>query len=509
MSKIKWSELHVSPPISKSLSKLPFQELTEIQALTIPEALNGKDVIALAQTGSGKTLAYAIPALEHVQKLESQVLILAPTRELAEQIHDVFQQVRPSAHLRLALLVGGSSMLPQLRNLKARPQIVVGTPGRVLDHVRRKTLLLSQVDFFVLDECDRMLDMGFAPQIEDVMKNLPENRQTLLFSATLPPSVEKSFSRKMRNPIRLGAEVRAEAPTQIVQRSLQMKQTEKMDRLIEELHQKKGSTIIFTRTKSRTDRVAKYLIESGYKTSRLHGDRSQRQRREAIENFRTGRSDILVATDIAARGLDIPHIKLVINFDLPQTAEDFVHRIGRTGRAGAEGESVSFVTPEDQSLWRQIDRLMNKSESSPAPRFSPKASSPRAASSRSFSGRSSRPRSDDFRRREPREAKPWATEAPREFREPRQERGERPARGAWGQQRPSSRGQDRSESPRRNAFSGEKPLREFRPKTNREESRKPRHESDSANRPSTQKPKSWWKKGPSFGFRKSDPGRAY
>jgi len=338
-----------------------FDQPTEIQSLSMGPVMEGRDVIACAQTGSGKTLAFALPILAKLlQEPEMKALILAPTRELAEQIIAVVQEFSPPGMaFKSALLIGGSSMIPQLRNLKKNPQIIVATPGRLIDHLERKSLNLDRVKYFVLDECDRMLDMGFAPQIQRIRRQLPRQRQTLLFSATLPPEVEKIAREDMSSPLRIGAESKVTIPIQIIQNVMRTTVAEKNEVLLRQLAERQGSAIIFARTKSRTDRLAKFLTQSGLIVERIHGDRSQSQRRNAIDSFRKGKASILVATDVASRGLDLPQIRFVVNYDIPQCAEDFVHRVGRTGRAGADGESLTLLTSEDADSWRSIERFVS------------------------------------------------------------------------------------------------------------------------------------------------------
>jgi ATP-dependent RNA helicase RhlE len=266
--------------------------------------------------------------------------------------------------IKSVLLIGGISMQSQVRAVQRKPRVIVATPGRLVDHLKHRTVCLSAVEILVLDEADRMLDMGFAPQLNEILRFLPTRRQTLFFSATLPADIEKLSSHFLTDPVRVTLGVISQPVQKIQQSVVQTHATKKNDTLMDELNLRKGSVLVFARTKARTDRVARYLEEYGLPVTRLHGGRTQGQRDSAVSGFRSGRFRILVATDIAARGIDIAHIAHVINYDLPQAPEDYVHRIGRTGRAGAEGQAVSLLTPEDKSQWQEISRLLTQTVSS-------------------------------------------------------------------------------------------------------------------------------------------------
>lgn len=356
-------DLKLPAPLAKALKRMSFTTPTPIQAQAIPVALEGRDLIGCAQTGTGKTAAFSIPMITYLLNNPNQsALLLVPTRELAFQIRDVLNKMIANLRsLQVALLIGGTSMLAQIKTLQKKPRIIVATPGRLMDHLTRKTMALTTMGMLILDEADRMLDMGFAPQLDKIMQHLPKKRQTLLFSATLPNRIEKMVAKWLDKPARVTIEAPTQSPVTISHSIVQTTSAKKNNTLLDELNARKGSILIFARTKHRTDRVTKYLEEYGHKVTRIHGDRTQGQRNSAIKGFRAGNFRIMVATDIAARGLDISHIAHVINYDLPQAAEDYIHRIGRTGRAGAAGHAVCFLTPEDKRQWKAISRLLDKS----------------------------------------------------------------------------------------------------------------------------------------------------
>lgn len=356
-----FQELKLPHPLEKALRLMDFSVPTPIQAQAIPEALTKRDLIGCAQTGTGKTAAFAIPTLAHLMNIPNiMTLILVPTRELATQIADVIRKLTVAApELRQALLIGGNPMDRQLRALRSNPRIIIATPGRLMDHLKRKTISLDQVKVLVLDEADRMLDMGFAPQLNIIFQAVPKDRQTLLFSATLPSNIEKLASKWLRNPARVTVGETQQANKKITHNVVHTTGNNKNNTLLDELNTRNGSVLIFAKTKHRTDRLSKFLSGFGHSVTHIHGDRSQGQRNSAIRGFRAGDFRIMVATDIAARGLDISHIAHVINYDLPQVAEDYIHRIGRTGRAGAEGQAICLLTPEDKHQWKSISRLLS------------------------------------------------------------------------------------------------------------------------------------------------------
>ena len=355
-------EYNLSDNLNKSLKTLGFKNTTEIQSKTIPIALKRHDILASAETGSGKTEAYLIPLIHHIYTLGNiSGLILTPTRELAQQVTDVSKSlVGYKSKIETALIVGGASMNNQLRQLKKRPKIIVGTPGRINDHLEKRTLNLKYFNFFVLDEADRMLDMGFEDQVEKIIRFLPSKRQTLLFSATLPKEIIKLSSKYLNNPKRADVKENNVIKTQIKQKILNTKTELKYNQLVDEIALRKGSILIFVRTKYSTEKLKKRLMKDTVKSSALHGDLRQNKRSRILKDFRDDKFRILIATDIASRGLDVPHIEHVINYDLPQVPEDFIHRIGRTARAGSVGEAVSFITPNDKRMWKSIENLMEE-----------------------------------------------------------------------------------------------------------------------------------------------------
>ncbi|OUV04080.1 MAG: hypothetical protein CBC42_01420 [Betaproteobacteria bacterium TMED82] len=359
-----FESLGVSLPLCNRLNQMGINTPTPIQSKAIPVALDRRDIIGSAQTGTGKTLAYTIPMIESMLSNNNKSsLILTPTRELAGQVTDNISKVLAGFKSinRLALLVGGEHISKQIRQLKQRPRFIIGTPGRVIDHLTSGNLLLNNISHFVLDETDRMLDMGFSDQLDQIIKYLPLHRQTMLYSATIPKVIEKLSRKFLNNPLKITIDEEIFNANKIKQGILFMKENQKFDDFLLQLQNREGSIIVFMKTKASTERMAIKLKNIGHKVSAIHGDLRQSQRNRILENFRNKKYKILVATDVAARGLDIPHIEHVINYDLPQCPEDYIHRIGRTGRAGAEGETVCYVTPEQKKKWVLIDKLYNVS----------------------------------------------------------------------------------------------------------------------------------------------------
>lgn len=354
-----FSDMKLSPAVQKSLQTMQFKDPTPIQAKSIPMALMGKDILGCAQTGTGKTGAFGIPLVESlISDPTSMALVLAPTRELALQIIEVLRKLAANvAHAQSVLLIGGASMRDQFRQLHRKPRIIVATPGRLMDHLRRKSVSLGKVKTLVLDEADRMLDMGFAPQLQEILEYLPTERQTFLFSATLPGNIKALAKKYLTEPENITIGSISKPVENIKHEIIQTTVKEKNNLLLDQLNARQGSVLIFVKTKHKADQIADYLQDYGFSAGRIHGDRSQSQRLASIKAFREEKFRILVATDIAARGLDVPHIQHVINFDLPQVPEDYIHRIGRTARAGATGEAVAFLVPQDRSLWLRIARL--------------------------------------------------------------------------------------------------------------------------------------------------------
>lgn len=359
---MKFQDFSLPEEIHKALVSMNFSMPTEIQQKAIPLAMDKRDIIAGAQTGTGKTAAFGIPILSKlIENPESAALILAPTRELAAQILDVIRKLSSHTHhMTISMLIGGANMQGQVRSLKKNPRIIVATPGRLMDHLQQKNLDLKNIGILVLDEADRMMDMGFQPQLEKILTYLPKERQTLFFSATIPPNIESLARKYLTNPVRLIVGPINQKVEKIEQEVKEVTNATKNDVLMDELNASEGSVLIFTRTKDRADRVADFLISYGYSVTRIHGDRTQGQRNQAIKSFREGKFRILVATDIVARGLDIPHIAHVINYDLPSSPEDYIHRIGRTARAGATGRALVLLVPDDQYQWVRINKLYNQ-----------------------------------------------------------------------------------------------------------------------------------------------------
>ncbi|HCE20522.1 DEAD/DEAH box helicase [Enterococcus hirae] len=360
---LKFKELELSPELLKSVERAGFEEATPIQSETIPLALSGKDVIGQAQTGTGKTAAFGLPMLEKIDtnRHELQGLVIAPTRELAIQTQEELYRLGRDKRVRVQAVYGGADIGRQIRGLKDRPHIVVGTPGRMLDHINRHTLKLGTVETLVLDEADEMLNMGFLEDIENIISKVPEERQTLLFSATMPPAIKNIGVKFMKSPTHVKIKAKEMTADLIDQYYVRAKEYEKFDimtRLFDV--QTPELTIVFGRTKRRVDELARGLEARGYRAEGIHGDLSQQKRMSVLRSFKNGHLDILVATDVAARGLDISGVTHVYNYDIPQDPESYVHRIGRTGRAGKGGMSVTFVTPNEMSYLHVIENLTKK-----------------------------------------------------------------------------------------------------------------------------------------------------
>jgi len=386
-----FESLNLSENLNLALAKMNFSKPTPVQAQTIPFALQSKDILGSAQTGTGKTAAFCIPMVEILSKNENMTaLIMTPTRELARQVLDVVNQlIGYENSLRTACLIGGEAMGKQLNQLRKGPRIIVGTPGRINDHLERETLDLMDCGYLVLDETDRMLDMGFGVQIDQTLQYMPSERQTLLFSATLPSKIMQLSKKYLHNPERIAIESDEVLLTNIAHETLNIDHNKKYVELLNQLSQRDGSVLIFAKTKHGTQRMAKNLTNDGFKADALNGNLNQNKRDKVMSGFRNKKFKVLVATDIASRGLDVDHIEHVINYDLPQVAEDYVHRIGRTGRAGSKGSAICFISPEEQPLWDQIDYLLN-----PKTAKKPSGSSKNSRSVRKRSGgqhQSSRP----------------------------------------------------------------------------------------------------------------------
>jgi len=343
-----------------SLDRMKITTPTPIQEAAIPVAMGGKDILASAQTGTGKTIAYMLPIIANILNNKGSALIMTPTRELALQVKTTLDHLlgkKPA--FSSAVLIGGEPITKQFGQLRRFPRLVIGTPGRIIDHITRKTLSLKETHFLVLDETDRMLDMGFSEQLEEINKYLPQERQTLMFSATLPPNIMKLSQKYLRDPQRIAIGAVNQPIAKIQQDTIHTSHSEKFTKLLKEIDQREGSIIVFVKTKRGADILSDKLQDEGHSADAIHGDLQQRKRERVIQAFRNRRNRIMVATDVAARGLDVPHIEHVINYDLPQCPEDYIHRIGRTGRAGAEGRALSFITSDEAGKWRMIQRLIN------------------------------------------------------------------------------------------------------------------------------------------------------
>jgi ATP-dependent RNA helicase RhlE len=349
--------LGIAPSILSILDKQGFKIPTPIQAKAIPVALEGKDVMGLAQTGTGKTLAFAIPMIQAALK-GTQGLIVLPTRELALQVQEEIEKVGGPLGVRTALLIGGAPISMQIRSLSRNPIIVVGTPGRIIDHIQQKTISLKRVGILVLDEADRMLDMGFAPQLKRILTEVPKERQTMLFSATMPDNIVKLANAYMQLPLRIEIAPPGTTLAKITQEVFFISKMDKPRLLEKVLYEYKGSVLIFSRTKFGAKRIATAVRALGHTAAEIHSNRSLNQRREALDGFRNGKYRVLVATDIAARGIDVKGIELVLNYDLPSNPEDYIHRIGRTARAGATGHAISFAMPDERRDVQDIEHLM-------------------------------------------------------------------------------------------------------------------------------------------------------
>jgi ATP-dependent RNA helicase RhlE len=387
--------LGIAPGLLACIEQMRFAAPTPIQASAIPPALEGKDLIGVAQTGTGKTLAFAVPMLQRLAQGPGMGLVLVPTRELALQVEETFRRFRHAAKMESTVLIGGASMHLQRDALKRRPRIIVATPGRLLDHLEQRTVSLREVRVLVLDEADRMLDMGFAPQIERILTAVPKERQTMLFSATMPETIVQMASQHMRLPVRTEIVPSGTAAEKVAQELYIVEKEHKKALLEKLLERHTGTVLVFTRTKRGAGRTARAICAMGHRAAEIHSDRSLGQRREALEGFKSGRYRVLVATDIASRGIDVKGIELVINYDLPDETGNYVHRIGRTGRAGHAGLAISLATPEQGADVRLIEKMIRSSipvsrhPDIPEKKFVPAAP---FSGRRSFTYRGQRPR---------------------------------------------------------------------------------------------------------------------
>ncbi len=352
----------LSAGLQQKLAQLQFVTPTPVQASAIPPALEGKDVLATAQTGTGKTLAFLIPAMERLTQREISrqvsILILVPTRELAMQVHEQYEKLRSRKAAPAALVIGGMSENRQIQAIRKGANIVVATPGRLEDYLRRKLVDLRNVRTLVLDEADRMLDMGFLPTIRRIVAALPRERQTLCFSATMEASVASLVNEYMNQPVRVAIGSTSKPADTVELQAFEVPQAEKAEVLRQLLYAEKGQTLVFARTKHGTERLAKNLMRDGFAAAMIHGDRSQSQRTGALAGFEEGKYQVLVATDVASRGIHVNNVAHVINYDLPQIPEDFIHRVGRTGRMGAAGRASTLVSGAEIGELRSMERAL-------------------------------------------------------------------------------------------------------------------------------------------------------
>jgi ATP-dependent RNA helicase RhlE len=359
-----FSQLKLNPALTRALRELGFVRPTPIQAESIPPALEGRDLIACAQTGSGKTAAFLLPIINRLMdrpRRTTRALVLAPTRELAAQIHEDLDALAVHTPVSGAAVYGGVGMGPQEHAFRSGVDIIIATPGRLMDHMRSAYARLDHVEHLVLDEADRMLDMGFLPEIRRIIARLPPRRQTLFFSATMPPPIRALAAEMLRSPVSIQTQ-RQSAPAAGIMQAVYPVAQELKSSLVVHLLSNKTMTqaLIFTRTKHRANRLADHLVKSGIRAERIHGNRSQSQRTAALAGFKSGTFPVLVATDIAARGIDVDALGHVVNFDVPQVPDDYIHRVGRTGRAEATGEAFTFVSPDEEGDLRAIERAIGK-----------------------------------------------------------------------------------------------------------------------------------------------------
>ncbi len=356
-----FDQLGLAPKLLSILEQQKLFKPTPIQHQAIPAALEGKDIIGIAETGTGKTLAFGLPIIQRIARTKGKALVILPTRELAVQVNESLMKIGGAVGLKTAVLIGGVPMHRQVQMLRRRPHLIIATPGRLVDHLQQKTVSLAEFTIVVLDEADRMLDIGFAPQIKQIMELVPTKRQTMLFSATMPPEIVTLASRFMKLPLRIEVSPPGTASRQVEHEVYIVSKEIKMQLLEKLLTDSQGSILVFTRTKYGATKVAAATKHMGFNAVEIHSDRSQSQRLAALEGFKSGIFRVLVATDIAARGIDVSNIRLVINYDLPANSDDYVHRIGRTGRAGNTGKAISFSEPSQRGDVRQIEKLIRKS----------------------------------------------------------------------------------------------------------------------------------------------------
>ncbi len=361
---MNFNEMNLPTEIVGNLTRMGILIPTEIQKQSIPSAIQGLDILASSQTGSGKTLAYLLPAITKILQEKAKILVLVPTRELAVQVCTALNKTTGRIKILGSAVIGGESFGKQVSKLMTKPDVIVATPGRLIDHLTRKTVNLSEFRYLVLDEMDRMLDMGMKEQIDQINNYLPITRQVLMFSATMPNHIVEASRKYLNNPHKITIGKLNKAAPEIDQQFIDVKEEFKYIELDNQLSSKDGTVIVFVKTKRGADKLARNLKNNGHKAEAIHGDLNQGKRTKVLDAFRKEKTRILVATDVAARGLDVDHIKYVFNYDLPSCPEDYLHRIGRTGRAGAKGFAISFVSGPDIMRKKAIDRLINKGLSS-------------------------------------------------------------------------------------------------------------------------------------------------
>jgi ATP-dependent RNA helicase RhlE len=432
----RFADLGLHSELLASLNKLGLTTPTPIQRDSIPVVMTGEDIIGIAQTGTGKTFAFGLPILhryiQNGKRSRGRALVVLPTRELALQVEESLRKVGGRFGLRTAVLIGGAPMKPQQSELRANPDLIIATPGRLIDHMQSGWIDLRTVETLVLDEADRMLDMGFMPQIKQILREIPAERQTMLFSATMPDDIVRIAKEYMHQPVRVEVARPGSTAADISQELFIVSQDKKNDLLADVLYEYSGTVLVFTRTRSRAARVARFIKRCDHNAAEIHSDRSLTQRRAALDGFKSGLYRVLVATDIAARGIDVKDISLVVNYDLPDNADDYVHRIGRTGRAGKSGHAISFAAPDQAEMMRDIEKLIESSvpvSQHSEEEFEPIASSGRGRSRRGRGGsgsgggqRSATPRPSAHRTLEKRSSEAPARERP--FTENRPARGD-------------------------------------------------------------------------------------
>jgi len=358
---VNFEQFNLDPRLLAGVRRLGYSTPTSIQIKAIPAALEGKDLIGTAQTGTGKTAAFVLPILNKLlsgPRRRARALIVTPTRELAQQIHETVRDLAGSTGLRSVPLYGGVGASPQIRALREGTEVLIACPGRLLDHVRQGNVRLDGIEILILDEADRMLDMGFLPDVKRILQHVPAKRQTMLFSATFPKEIEQLAASTMSNPTRIAIGLSRPAYT-VAHALYSVPQHLKASLLLELLKRTPtGSVLVFTRTKHRAEKLSRQIGKAGFRATSLHSDRTQGQRQSALIGFRSGHYQVMVATDLAARGLDVEGISHVINFDMPATADDYIHRIGRTGRAERSGDAFTLVTPDDRGMIRTLEKVI-------------------------------------------------------------------------------------------------------------------------------------------------------